>query len=100
MNCQMFSTGLSSGHFGGSKKMVMFIGTTSRSHICQPDCPTPRNLILLPDTRFVAKPDFYCGRVDALVALDFVQPRDEFFLKCSMAPSACAWWRGRAESFR
>src|SRR4029450_1227115 len=27
-NCQTFSTGLSSGHFGGSGMMVMFAGTT------------------------------------------------------------------------
>ena len=29
-NCQTFSTGLSSGHFGGSGMMVMFAGTTRR----------------------------------------------------------------------
>ena len=35
-NCQTFSTGLSSGHFGGSGMMVMFAGTTRRVDRCQP----------------------------------------------------------------
>src|SRR5205809_7200263 len=30
MNCQTFSTGLSSGHFGGSRMMVMLAGTRRR----------------------------------------------------------------------
>jgi hypothetical protein len=34
--CQTFSTGLSSGHFGGSAMMVMFAGTTRRVDMCQP----------------------------------------------------------------
>src|ERR1700756_5123539 len=29
MNCQTFSTGLSSGHFGGSRMMVILAGTRS-----------------------------------------------------------------------
>ena len=33
-NCQTFSTGLSSGHFGGSAIMVMFGGTTSPVDRC------------------------------------------------------------------
>jgi len=36
MYCQMFSTGLSSGHFGGSGTMVMFGGTISR--VQMPSC--------------------------------------------------------------
>jgi hypothetical protein len=36
MNCQMFSTGLSSGHLGGNGMSVMFCGTTSRPEKCQP----------------------------------------------------------------
>src|SRR5246127_836064 len=32
----MFSTGLSSGHFGGSGRRVMFAGTTSSSDRCHP----------------------------------------------------------------
>src|SRR5215204_3503533 len=36
MNCQMFSTGLSSGHLGGSGTSVMFGGTMSLSDRCQP----------------------------------------------------------------
>src|SRR5215831_2175687 len=30
MNCQTFSTGLSSGHFGGSRMMVILAGTSGR----------------------------------------------------------------------
>lgn len=29
MNCQMFSTGLSSGHLGGNGTMLIFLGTSS-----------------------------------------------------------------------
>ena len=36
MNCQMFSTGFSSGDRGGSNKSVMFGGTTSLPVVCQP----------------------------------------------------------------
>src|SRR5262249_48680044 len=36
MNCQTFSTGLSSGHFGGSSMMVMLAVTTRRGDMCQP----------------------------------------------------------------
>src|SRR5947207_14893573 len=35
-NCQTFSTGLSSGHFGGSAMMVMLSGTTRPFDMCQP----------------------------------------------------------------
>ena len=36
MNCQTFSIGLSSGHFGGSGIIVMFGGTVSLSERCHP----------------------------------------------------------------
>ena len=36
INCQMFSTGLRSGHFGGSGRRLMFAGTTSLSDKCHP----------------------------------------------------------------
>ena len=36
INCQMFSTGLSSGDLGGSGRMVMLCGTTRRVDMCQP----------------------------------------------------------------
>src|SRR5262249_11731030 len=42
MNCQTFSTGLSSGHFGGSRMMVMLAGTTRRVDMCQPAWSTKR----------------------------------------------------------
>ena len=38
MNCQTFSTGLSSGHFGGSRMMVILAGTRRRVDKCQPAC--------------------------------------------------------------
>src|SRR6188474_1481090 len=36
INCQTFSTGLSSGDFGGKAMMVMLGGTTRRVERCQP----------------------------------------------------------------
>ena len=36
MNCQMFSTGLSSGDFGGNGKSVMLSGTGSFAETCHP----------------------------------------------------------------
>src|SRR5262245_10190443 len=42
MNCQTFSTGLSSGHFGGSGMMVMLAGTRRRVDKCQPAWSTRR----------------------------------------------------------
>jgi hypothetical protein len=36
MNCQMFSTGLSSGDFGGIAMIVMLGGTRRRIDMCQP----------------------------------------------------------------
>lgn len=37
MNCQMFSTGLSSGHLGGSGMMLIFPGTSSFPVMCHTD---------------------------------------------------------------
>ena len=50
--------------------------------------PSARDLVLLPDPGFVAEPNLYCGRSDALGPRDFVQDGRELFLKFSMAPSA------------
>ena len=36
MNCQMFSTGFSSGDFAGSGIRVMLLGTGSLAVVCQP----------------------------------------------------------------
>jgi len=36
MNCQMFSTGLSSGHLAGSGMMVIFAGMMSAAVTCHP----------------------------------------------------------------
>jgi hypothetical protein len=63
-------------------------------------CPPTGDLVLLANTSLVCEPDFYLVAVDRLVARDCVQTRGEVFLKSSIAPSARAWWRGRAESLR
>ena len=62
--------------------------------------PAAGDLVLLADTSLVREPDFYLVAVDRLLARDCVQARGEAFLKSSIAPAACAWWRGRAESLR
>ena len=62
--------------------------------------PTAGDLVLLADTGLVCKPDLYGVAVERLRARDCLQAGGETFLKCSIAPSACAWWRGRAESLR
>ena len=62
--------------------------------------PTAGDLVLLADTSLVCKPDFYVVAVERLRARDCLQARGETFLKSSITPSACAWWRGRAESLR
>jgi hypothetical protein len=62
--------------------------------------PPTGDLVLLANTSLVCEPDFYLVAVDRLLARDCVQTRGEVFLKSSIAPSAWAWWRGRAESLR
>jgi len=62
--------------------------------------PPAGDLVLLADTSLICEPDLYLVDVDRLLARDCVQARGEVFLKSSIAPSACAWWRGRAESLR
>jgi hypothetical protein len=62
--------------------------------------PAAGNLVLLTYASLVCEPDFYRVAVERLLARDFVQARGKTFLKSSIAPAACAWWRGRAESLR
>jgi len=62
--------------------------------------PPARDLVLLADARLVLEPNLYGPDIDGLLARNFVQARGEAFLKSSIAPSAWAWWRGRAESLR
>ena len=62
--------------------------------------PASRDLVLLADARLVAEPYLYVARRDAFLAGDLLQAAREAFLKSSIAPAACAWWRGRAESLR
>jgi hypothetical protein len=63
-------------------------------------CPSASDLILLADTSLICEPYFYLVAIDPLLARDFAQTRGEVFLKSSIAPAACEWWRGRAESLR
>src|SRR6516164_9497819 len=62
--------------------------------------PATGDLVLLSVTSLVGEPDFYRVAVKRLRARDFFQAHGEAFLKSSIAPCACAWWRGRAESLR
>lgn len=60
--------------------------------------PTPRDLVLLSDPRFVLEPDFY-RRVARERRSDLRQRGSEApFLNASIATSSWAWWRGRADS--
>src|SRR6201981_3091971 len=58
------------------------------------------DLVLLADAGLVGEPDFYRVAVKRLLARNCLQARGEVFLKSSIAPSACAWCRGRADSLR
>lgn len=62
--------------------------------------PPAGDLVLLADTGLVLEPDFYLIAIDRLRTRDCIQARGKTFLKSSITPSACAWWRGRAESLR
>src|SRR5436309_82907 len=62
--------------------------------------PAPCDLVVLPDSGLVAEPDLHVGRIEALSASNGRYKVGETFLKASTAPSACAWWRGRADSLR
>ena len=62
--------------------------------------PAARDLVLLTDAGFILEPDFYLVGLDAFFTRDFLQAGWEVFLKFSIAPCACARWRGLAESFR
>ena len=62
--------------------------------------PPTGDLVLLTDTGLVREPDFYLVAEDRLLARDCIQTDGETFLKSSITPSTCAWWRGRAESLR
>ena len=62
--------------------------------------PPAGDLVLLTDPSLICEPYFYLVAANRLFPGDLVQTRGEVFLKSSIAPSACAWWRGRAESLR
>src|ERR1700734_3447475 len=59
--------------------------------------PASRDLVFPTDAGFILEPEFEwlaAGRGDRR------QDVRDFFLKAATAASSCAWWRGRAESFR
>ena len=59
--------------------------------------PASRDLVFLTDAGFVLEPEFEwlaAGRGDRR------QDVRDFFLNAATTASSCAWWRGRAESFR
>jgi hypothetical protein len=56
--------------------------------------------MLQANARFVREPDLFCASFKALRARDARQRGGEVSLNASMAPSACAWWRARADSLR
>src|SRR5262249_38249567 len=60
--------------------------------------PARGDLVLLADASLVGGPDFYRVAVERLGARDFLQGHGKAFLKSSIAPCACAWGAGRAES--
>jgi hypothetical protein len=55
---------------------------------CSAPRPTPRDLVLLSNARFILKPDFY--RPSAASAADIGNDSGEVFLNASMASSSCA----------
>ena len=73
---------------------------TGSAWACATLCPPAGDLVLLANTSLVLEPDFYLVAADGFLARDCLQARGEVFLKVSIAPSACAWWRGRADSLR
>ena len=62
--------------------------------------PAAGDLVLLPHAGLVGEPDLYRGGLDPLLACDLLQLGGEDLSKSAIAPSAWAWWRGRADSFR
>ena len=62
--------------------------------------PAPGQLVLLANAGLVAEPNLKPGGVDGFLTRNRVQTGCEALLKRSIAPSACAWWRGRADSLR
>jgi len=80
---------------GGSGALV-----AGRTRTRAPLGPPAGDLVLLADTRLVSEPDFYLVAVERFLTGDCIQAGGETFLKSSITPSACAQWRGRAESLR
>ena len=80
---------------GGSGALV-----AGRTGTRAPLGPPAGDLVLLADTRLVSEPDFYLVAVERFLTGDCIQAGGETFLKSSITPSACAQWRGRAESLR
>src|SRR5579875_1596935 len=62
--------------------------------------PAPGNFVLLPNPGLVSEPHLYVAGIEALRAGDCCHRGAKAFLKAATAPSAWAWWRGRADSLR
>ena len=89
MNCQTFSTGLSSGHLAGSGNRVMLAGMTRACEPRPPPGPAARDPGLLADPRLVLPPQFY-GGVGREIDPDRLHRGGEVFLKAGMASGSCA----------
>ena len=53
--------------------------------------PAPGDLVLLPDSGLIPKPDLYVADIDTALTRDLFQRGREVFLNASMAPAAWAW---------
>ena len=62
--------------------------------------PAPGDLVLPSDAGFITEPGRDVAGIDARLPRNRVQTGGEASLKCSIAPAAWAWWRGRADSLR
>src|SRR5262249_52406778 len=60
--------------------------------------PAAGGLFFFADARLVRGPEFFCVASRRPWARGFLPAPREAFLKSSIAPCACAWWRGGAES--
>ena len=72
-------------NIGGGRALVLR-GARARALLG----PTARDLVLLAYPSFIAKPDFEVVDADAPLACNRFHKPAEFFLKSSIAPSACS----------
>jgi hypothetical protein len=67
---------------------------------CAAPGPAAGYLVLLADPGLVTEPDLYVGGIEIMRLGNCLQTVRPVFLNVSIAPAACAWWRGRADSLR